>query len=85
MSFKKKQTDEFFEHLVKLSPAEIYGLAKIMSVNFFEDKELKAGEVLILDILDKFLELNRKQRKRVITLLREVSQDGFSTENKEEE
>lgn len=82
---RKKQNEEFLKLLVQLTPTEVYGLAKIMGVSFLQDKELKSGEVLLIDILDKFPTFNRRQRKSIIALLREVRDDGFAAANQEEE
>lgn len=82
---KRKQNNIFLESLSKLNPVEAYGLAKIMCISVFKGKELKTGEQLLFDLVEKFPTLGRLQRKQIIELLTEVKNDGLSTENKEEQ
>lgn len=79
-----KQLNEFLVLLFKLEPEQVYGLAKIMGISFVEGDKPKSGEALLLEIVEKFPTLSRTARKRIIKLLREVKNDGFSTENTEE-
>ena len=76
-----KQLNDFLALLLKLEPEQVYGLARIMGISFVEGDKPKNGETLLLEIAEKFPTLSRTARKRVIKLLREVKNDGFSTEN----
>lgn len=80
----KKQNNEFLTLLTKLQPEEIYGLARIMCVSFSRGNELKKGEELVFEIIEKFPTLSRPVRRQIIKMLREVKHDVISTENKEE-
>lgn len=57
---KDKDFLRFLAAITKLSPIEIFGLARIMGIPFDENK---SGEDLICDMLDKFIEESRCQRR----------------------
>lgn len=79
----QKQNNEFLALLANLQPEEAIGLARIMCVPLIKDKQIRSGEQIIFDIVEKFPTLTRPQRRQIIKLLKEVKHDGIGTKNKE--
>ena len=72
-----KQIKRFIAELSKLAPEEFLGLAKVLCVQIFgEDKEPKPSEEILFEIVSKFSELGKSQRRQVLTLLKSANHGG---------
>lgn len=62
----------FLDALSKIGPIEFIGCATLMGVPCFEDLERKVPrktEDLMSDVLDKYLEMDRASRKKIVHIL----------------
>lgn len=74
--------DQFKKYLVKLEPIEFFGLTKILCIPILdENNESRKAEDLILEMIDKFSSLGRKQKREILSLLRKVTKHGSGTKN----
>ena len=74
--------DQFKKYLVKLEPIEFFGLTKILCIPILdENNESRKAEDLILEMIDKFSSLGRKQKREILSLLRKVIKHGSGTKN----
>ena len=78
----RKETDfrEFIYLLAGLTPVEQCGVAKILRVPFAKDGSHREFSEVYSDMLDTFLSLNKKQRRNLLSILREAKQDGDQSE-----
>ena len=72
-----KKIKRLIAELSKLAPEEFLGLAKVLCVQLFdEDKEPKSSEEILFEIVSKFSELGKSQRKQILTLLKSANHGG---------
>lgn len=76
-----KTTKEFIELLGELDQIELIGITKILCVKLVDDKGPRAGEDIILDIIDTFEHLNRKQKRDIFKILKEVKKTNAASKN----
>lgn len=81
---------EFIEDLVKLDLVEFFGVAKILNVSLakkkaekIEDYEMKQGDEILEEILDKFIEMNWYKRNNLHSIIRRALEEKKQEEEKE--
>lgn len=60
----------------KLEPIEFLGVAKIFNIELFEDgkdKKPRNFEIVLSEILDKYISLSRKQRRTIMKLIKSAN------------
>ena len=67
-----KNKKEFVQLLSQLEVEEFFGICKIMNIPLLdkETNELREGEILITEVLEKFPTYNRTQRRNLLRLMR---------------
>lgn len=75
--FKTKENmySEFIVLLQELDVVEVLGIGKLLGVDFFKDeekKEAREGEEIIKEIKEGFLGLGRKQKRELLSAMRQV-------------
>lgn len=69
---KKKQFDIFVQLIAKLEAIEFIGLAKILCVELVDNnKKIKDFYDIFKDMSDKFSTLGHKQRREIISILKQ--------------
>lgn len=82
----EKQTKKFIRYVPKLTPVEFIGICHLFGVRILDEqaKPRDFGDMLE-DCIDKFILLNKKRRKEILTLMeyaakeKEVTTNGTST------
>ena len=72
----EKDLEKFMLEISKLEPMEFLGLAKIFNIDLFEDEEKKTArkfETVFSEILDKYINLSRKQRRTIMKLIKSAN------------
>ena len=68
---KAKDLTEFLSWVGQLEPIEFTGILKIMSVQILQDeKKPRPYEDLLSDLIDRFVEMEKKRRKELIKLVK---------------
>lgn len=82
----EKQFQRFIMLLCNLSPVEMCGVAHMLGISFGTKENHREFHEVYEDILDRFLELNRRQRKNLIKIIAEaVKQNDPEPEHTEQE
>ena len=71
-----KDLEKLILEISKLEPIEFLGVAKIFNVDLFEndeDKKPKNFEIVLSEILDKYISLSRKQRRTIMKLIKSAN------------
>ena len=71
-----KDMEKFMIEISKLEPLEFFGLVRIFNLSLFEDEDHKKPrkfEVLFSEILDKYIQLSRKQRRTIMKLIKSAN------------
>lgn len=77
-----KQTYIFIEMLKDLEPIELFGVSKILCIKTMnEDKSARTGGEILGDMIETFNGLNRKQKKEILKILKEVKKSNALTKN----
>ena len=68
---KSKQVEKMLKDFVKLQPDEALGIFKILNINLVneEKKEVRSFEELLPDYIDKYVSLNRRQRRTLDAII----------------
>lgn len=67
---KKNITEEFTVCLSKLEAVEFLGVCKVLGIKLVNDKdEPRKFGVLLVDVIQKFSMLNRKQKRDLLKLV----------------
>ena len=72
----EKNLEKFMLEISKLEPIEFLGLTKIFNIDLFDDKEEKNPrefEIILSEILDKYISLSRKQRRTIMKLIKSAN------------
>ena len=72
----EKDLEKFMLEISKLESMEFLGLAKIFNIDLFEDEEKKTArkfETVFSEILDKYINLSRKQRRTIMKLIKSAN------------
>lgn len=92
---KEKQSREFVTLLPHLSVTEFIGVAQLLGVELWEKQnedseakpDLKEGEILVEEVIEKFGAINKHKQKELLSVLRPVvknkkkaKQDGTAAE-----
>ena len=68
----EKQFNQFLELILTLEPVEFIGLARILCIDLMsDDKNSRDFYDILKDMLDKFPTLGRKQRREIISVLKQ--------------
>ena len=75
-----KTYEKFIRSLAKTTPEEFLGIAKLMGIDIVSEEsdaekhvlKFKEPDLLLEEVLDKFLELNRTRRKNLMKILRKT-------------
>ena len=75
---KEKSVNEFAKYLVKLNPAAIIGVTRLLKVKVFYDDVQdeqghpmpKSGQSILEDCLVKFYSLNREKRREILKIVK---------------
>lgn len=68
----EKQFNQFLELILTLEPVEFIGLARILCIDLMsDDKKSRDFYDILKDMLDKFPTLGRKQRREIISVLKQ--------------
>ena len=75
-----KTYEKFIRYLAKTTPEEFLGIAKLMGIDIVSEEsdaekhvlKFKEPDLLLEEVLDKFLELNRTRRKNLMKILRKT-------------
>ncbi len=69
----EKQFNQFLELILTLEPVEFIGLARILCIDLMSDDKKKSRDFydILKDMLDKFPTLGRKQRREIISVLKQ--------------
>ena len=69
----KKQFNQFLELILTLEPVEFIGLARILCIDLMSDDKKNSRDFydILKDMLDKFPTLGRKQRREIISVLKQ--------------
>lgn len=65
--------EKFMLEVSKLNAIEFLGLAKIFNINLFEDEEGKKArnfEIILSEVLDKYITLSRRQRRSIMKIIK---------------
>ena len=73
----EKTLSPLLPHFKKLAPSQVLGLATLFGISLSE----KDGEQIILEILENYLKLSKKQQKKVLHLIKEAA-NGNGTKPK---
>ena len=72
----EKNLEKFMLEISKLEPIEFLGLTKIFNIDLFSDEEEKNPrefEIILSEILDKYISLSRKQRRTIMKLVKSAN------------
>ena len=72
----EKNLEKFMLEISTLSPIEFLGLTKIFNISLFEDEEEKTPrefEIILSEVLDKYISLSRKQRRTIMKLVKSAN------------
>lgn len=65
----------FIETIPKLEPIEFLGLSKILCVSTVnENMEPRKFEDIFSDMIDRFISIDRKQRRDILKVIKKASQ-----------
>lgn len=69
----EKQFNQFLELILTLEPVEFIGLARILCIDLMSDDKENSRDFynILKDMLDKFPTLGRKQRREIISVLKQ--------------
>lgn len=68
--------EKFILEVSKLEPIEFFGLTKIFNINLVEEDDKKTPrkfEIVLSEILDKYIRLSRKQRRTIIKMIKSAN------------
>lgn len=72
-SKKEKQTETFFQRLVKLNAVEVIGVAQMLGVEVIEGEKLEGDSrdfgAVMVEMIDKFSELDRRRRRNLLKIM----------------
>lgn len=72
----EKELEKFIIQLSKLNPIEFMGISKIFNIELYEDEEKKKPrkfEVILSEILDKYISLTPRRRKNMMNLVKSAN------------
>lgn len=77
MVFKKKNlVEDFTIALSKMEAVEFLGVCKILNVKLTKDNnEPRPFKEMLFDVISKFSELNRKQKREMVKLIQSVNKN----------
>lgn len=68
--------EKFILEVSKLEPIEFFGLTKIFNINLVEEDDKKTPrkfEIVLSEILDKYIRLSRKQRRTILKMIKSAN------------
>lgn len=68
--------EKFILEISKLESIEFLGLTKIFNIDLFEENEEKTPrefEIILSEILDKYISLSRTQRRTIMKLIKSAN------------
>ena len=68
--------EKFILEISKLEPIEFLGVAKVFNIDLFEDNEQKTPrkfEIVMSEIIDKFITLSRRQRRTIMKMIKSAN------------
>ena len=68
----ERDFNKFLLEISKLNAVEFLGVAKIFNIELFEDEDKKSRpfEVILSEILDKYISLSRRQRRTIMKTIK---------------
>ena len=68
----ERDFNKFLLEISKLNAVEFLGVAKIFNIELFEDegKKSRPFEVILSEILDKYISLSRRQRRTIMKTIK---------------
>lgn len=72
----EKELEKFIIQLSKLNPIEFMGISKIFNIELYEDgdkKKPRKFEVILSEILDKYVSLTPRRRKNMMNLVKSAN------------
>lgn len=73
MKKKEKQLTQFLGLITLLEGFEFIGLAKILNVELIENDKDRKIEEIIENMIDNFIDSNKKRRTEILNIMREAS------------
>lgn len=77
---KEYPHNDFVRALVALPPEQIIGVARVLNVKIIKDEfeevdgkktpKMRDGQEILLDILNEYAKLNRKQRRNLLKIVK---------------
>lgn len=71
-----KDLEKLMLEISKLEPIEFLGVAKIFNLDLFEndeDKKPRNFEIILSEILDKYISLSHRQRRTIMKLIKSAN------------
>lgn len=68
--------EKFILEVSKLESIEFFGLTKIFNINLVEEDDKKTPrkfEIVLSEILDKYIRLSRKQRRTILKMIKSAN------------
>ena len=72
----EKELEKFIIQLSKLNPIEFMGISKIFNIELYEDEDKKKPrkfEIILSEILDKYVRLTPRRRKNMMNLVKSAN------------
>lgn len=66
---KTKQLKSFLNNLIKLKPDEVLGILKILNIPLTNEDGVKAFDLLLADLMEKYEHLNKQQRRTLDAII----------------